>query len=160
MRIILLFIVISLTSCKVAEWPSENFIKKYNYIEVAGDQSVPDSSKKLDICKGIVIYPKYPNGTVGICDHISKTYSYPQKALHDKIEGKVVVSYIVELDGFVGEIQIIKSVDPLLDQEAIRIIKCMRRWIPGSCDGVISRFQFIQPFNFKVKQNILETLGH
>jgi len=149
MRIFLFFIVLFLTSCKVSEWPSENFSKKYNYEEIKGDLSAP--IKKLDSCKGIVNYPKYPNGINGIYDHIKKFTNYPNKAIHNNIEGTVILSYVVEKDGYLGDIQIIKSVHPLLDQEAIRIIKCMKRWIPGSCDGNVSRFQFIQPFKFRVK---------
>ena len=68
-------------------------------------------------------WPMYPGGIEGVNKHVEKELKYPKEAKKEKIEGRVVIRYVVQTDGSVGEIQVIESVHPLLDEEAIRVIK-------------------------------------
>jgi TonB family protein len=93
----------------------------------------------------------YPDGLDGIQTHISKNLEYPEEAMTNHISGIVIVSYVVGKEGYIDEIKIKQSVNPLLDSEAIRVIKCMKRWIPGVCEGEFARVQYNQPFKFSIK---------
>jgi len=138
-----------IASCKAPSWPTEKFIKKYHYEEIKGDQS--SQLKISDSCRFTARYPMYPDGLKGIRDHMMEHTQYPNEALNKNIKGVVLLSYVIEIDGSVDEVQILESVNPLLDNEAITVIKSMKRWIPGICDGKISRFEYRQPFNFSIK---------
>ncbi len=88
---------------------------------------------------------------MGFTKLIIKETNYPPALRRDGITGTVVVNYIVEPDGYIREILVIQSVHPVLDQQAIRVIKKMDRWIPGYVDGVPSRVSFNQPFKFSLR---------
>lgn len=130
-------------------WPTKEFINKNHYKEVKGNLSeqTMDSSE----CKHKDRFPMYPGGLDGINAHIGKNTQYPEMAMNNHIVGIVIVSYVVGKDGYLNEIKINKSVHPLLDNEAIRVIKCMKRWIPGICEGEFVSVQYVQPFKFSIK---------
>lgn len=75
--------------------------------------------------------PQFPGGASELVKWLTKTLRYPAKAQKANIEGKVVVQFIVEKDGSISDIQIVKSADPLLDKEAMRVMKKMPAWKPG-----------------------------
>ncbi len=139
----ILIVLIVVAGCSTAKWPTEQFVKKNNYLEAIGNHEEGD--KKPDK------YAMYPNGKKGIHGLIAKNINYPSKAKANNISGRVLVKYTVGVDGYVMEIEVIESVHPLLDAEAIRIIKLMKRWIPGEKDGEIVPILYRQPFNFKLK---------
>jgi protein TonB len=144
-QIIILFFAFVLVHCKTTKWPDDLFIKKYNYQQVIGHIDEPQAISPTDK------YAMYPNGLKGINDHIIKNIVYPTSCRNKNIEGKVILKYIVETDGYVKQIDIIQGVDPALEAEAIRIIKSMKRWIPGYKDGKPCRVEYRQPFNFRLK---------
>jgi protein TonB len=76
---------------------------------------------------------------------------YPQKARQLNIQGKVYVSCIIEKDGYVSEVMVVRSVDPELDAEAVRVIKMMPRLEPGKVDGKPVRIRYTIPINFRMK---------
>lgn len=145
-HIITAFVLLSFTACKTAKWPAEAFIKKNNYEEVIGHFDEPQKARAANDK-----FAMYPNGLKGINALITGNITYPSESRQNNIEGKVIIKYIVETDGFIKTIEVVKSVDPALDQEAIRIIKLMRRWIPGTLDGKPCRVEYNQPFNFKIR---------
>lgn len=76
-------------------------------------------------------WAKYPNGEKGIKELIYNNLKYPEEAVKNKIEGVVTIRYVVQTDGTVDEIEVVKSVDPLLDKEAVRVIGLMEKWKPS-----------------------------
>ena len=94
--------------------------------------------------------PMYPNGEAGVLQYIMENLKYPQEAKKERIEGKVILSYYIEKDGSIGEIKVVKSVHPLLDNEAIRVIKSMDKWKPAIQRGEIVRILLQQEFNFNL----------
>lgn len=130
-------------------WPTNEFIQKNNYQEVKETLSV--QSVDTSVCKHKVRFPMYPGGLDGIQAHIRKNLEYPVEAMNYHISGKVIVSYVVGKKGYIDEIKIKQSVNPVLDREAERVIKCMKRWIPGICDGEFVRVQYNQPIKFSIK---------
>jgi protein TonB len=95
-------------------------------------------------------WPMYPNGQQGINDHIVNTLHYPKQALQDSIYGRVIVRYVVQLDGSIGEVVVVEKVHPLIDEEAVRVIKLMKKWKPGRQKGVPVKTAYQQPINFKL----------
>ena len=95
-------------------------------------------------------WPMYPNGIDGVNQHIAENLKYPKKAEKEKVEGRVVISYVVEIDGSVEEIKIIESVNPLLDEEAKRVISTLKKWKPAVQRGNPVKTAYQQVINFKL----------
>ena len=80
------------------------------------------------------------------CYHIE----YPQSALDNNIQGKVVLRFVVEKDGSIGDVIVARKVDPALDKEAIRVLKSMPKWTPGKQRGKPVRSYFTLPIAFTI----------
>ena len=94
--------------------------------------------------------PSFPGGQTQMLEFISKEVKYPQAAKKDSIEGRVVVSFIVEKDGSINKAKVEKPVHPLLDEEALRVINAMPKWIPGMLNGKAIRVKYNVPITFKM----------
>jgi protein TonB len=92
--------------------------------------------------------PEFPGGNPALLSFLSKSINYPAIASENDISGKVTVNFIVNKDGSVSDVRIIRGVDPALDQEAIRVVYCMPRWNPGKQGGKPVRVSFSVPINF------------
>jgi TonB family protein len=138
------FILTILTGCASPKLTQEQLIIKNNYQEVIGN--IRDESKIIPDT-----YPMYPDGLRGIINLIKKNTNYPPEAEKREIQGTVIVKFIVKKDGSVHNIEVIQSVSPLLDEEAIRIIELMDKWIPGYKDGKPVRVCYCFPFYFKLR---------
>lgn len=95
--------------------------------------------------------PEFPGGGQAILDFIAKTLQYPQIAKENGIEGRVVCSFIVEKDGSLSDINIVRGVDPSLDKEALRIIGEMPKWNPGTQRGKAVKVKYSVPINFSLQ---------
>jgi TonB family protein len=90
----------------------------------------------------------FPGGDSGLSNFLISTLKYPGKARRLGLQGVVVVSFVVEANGSVSNLQIRQSVDPLLDQEALRTVSRMPKWEPAKMGGIPVRTQFFLPVNF------------
>lgn len=94
-------------------------------------------------------WPKYPGGSDGITKHIITNVKYLAAAREAKVQGEVVIAYLVQKDGTVGDVRVVKSVHPALDQEAIRVIQLMKPWKPAIQRGEPVKVLMQQKFDFK-----------
>ncbi len=94
--------------------------------------------------------PEFPGGMVEFMKWLTKNLRYPTYAHQQRIEGKVVVSFIVNTDGSIAEVKLARSVDPLLDREALRVIRMMPKWNPGIQNNRPCRTMFAVPVVFKL----------
>ena len=109
-----------------------------------------DVEEKQDsIFKTAEVMPVFPGGMDKLSTFIENNMQYPQQALKIGVKGRVCVQIVIEKDGSVTNCQIIKSVDPYLDKEAIRIANLMPKWKPGKQNGITVRTQCIFPVCFK-----------
>ena len=92
--------------------------------------------------------PEFPGGMVAFMKWITKNLRYPPEAQNQKLQGKVLVSFIIGTDGTVSEIKVVKKLHPLLDNEAVRVMKMMPRWKPGKDKGKPCLTYFCIPVNF------------
>lgn len=81
---------------------------------------------------------------------LGQNIQYPKEAVDAKVEGRVMVSFVIEKDGFVSNAKVIRSIDPLLDNEALRVVNAMPNWKPGMQDGQPVRVRFTIPVSFKL----------
>jgi protein TonB len=94
--------------------------------------------------------PSFPGGQAALFQWISKNIKYPVKAEENDIQGRVICAFIVERDGSIHDVQVVKPVDPLLDEEALRLVKSMPRWMPGMQNGKPIRVKYTVPITFKM----------
>lgn len=93
--------------------------------------------------------PRFPAGDLN--QWLSKHVKYPVIAQENNIQGRVSVQFVIEKDGSITDVKVIRSVDPSLDKEAIRVIKSMPKWIPGKQRGKPVRVSYTVPINFKLQ---------
>ena len=94
--------------------------------------------------------PQFPGGDVALMKYIGKNVRYPFRAKEYGIEGKVYVTFIINKEGKVTNVEVIRGVDPDLDKEAKRVIESLPKFTPGKQRGKAVRVQFTIPINFKL----------
>ena len=95
--------------------------------------------------------PQFPGGPQALYEYLSKNMKYPVAAEKNDIQGRVVAQFVIERDGSIGNVKVTKSVDLLLDKEAIRLLQSMPHWIPGKKDGVAVRVKYTVPVTFRLQ---------
>ena len=96
---------------------------------------------------------EFPGGLDSLIKFISNNIKYPQEALDNKIEGRVFLTFIVEKDGSINDIKILRDIGYGCGEEAVRIVKLMPKWKPGKQRGKPVRQQFNLPVSFKIPKN-------
>lgn len=94
--------------------------------------------------------PQFPGGTKALNKFINKTVRYPAIAQENGITGRVFVGFVIDRDGSVTQVRVLRPVDPALDKEAIRVIKAMPKWKPGKQRGKPVRVSYTVPINFQL----------
>jgi len=94
--------------------------------------------------------PTFPGGQSALMQYLAQHIKYPVIAEEECIQGRVVCTFVVERDGSITDVRVIRSVDPSLDKEAIRVIKSMPKWIPGKQNGHAVRVKFTIPVTFRL----------
>lgn len=95
--------------------------------------------------------PEFPGGTEAMIAFISSNIKYPADAAKKKVDGRVLVNFIVEKDGSISEVKVVKPGFPSLDAEAVRVVKAMPNWKPGMQRGQVVRVQFTMPIEFRLQ---------
>ena len=95
--------------------------------------------------------PQYPGGMMECMKFLSKNIRYPAESQKAKIEGRVIVQYVVKEDGKVSDVKVVRSVSPDLDAEAIRVVSMMPEWIPGKQRGKAVAVKYTMPIMFRLQ---------
>lgn len=111
---------------------------------------VGEKEKGSDVFVVVEKQPEFPGGQDQLMKFLSQNIKYPVKAQEKKMQGRTVVSYVVEKDGSISDVQIVRSSSKLLDEEAIRVVKQMPRWKPGMQDGEKVRVRYTLPVHFRL----------
>ncbi len=96
--------------------------------------------------------PQFPGGMEALYQYLSKNMMYPPRALYDSIEGRVYVQFIVNDDGTVSNVTVLKSLGHGLDKEAVRLIENLPKWIPGEQGGKPVSVKYNLPVSFSLPQ--------
>ena len=95
--------------------------------------------------------PEFPGGIQELMSFLSKNIKYPASAMAKNVQGRVIVQFVVEKDGTPTEFKVIRSVDPDLDAEALRVMKEMPKWKPGMQRGQVVRVKYTVPVTFRIQ---------
>ena len=95
--------------------------------------------------------PAFPGGDAALMKYLSENIKYPKAAEKAGEQGRVVVNFIVEKDGAISNVNVVRSVTPTLDAEAVRVIKAMPKWVPGKQDGQFVRVKYNVPVSFRLQ---------
>lgn len=96
------------------------------------------------------VMPEFPGGQTALMRYIAQNVEYPKIPQENGMQGKVVVQFVVGTDGSITNAQVITSVDPYLDKEALRVINSMPRWTPGKLNGKPVRVKYTVPIKFRL----------
>lgn len=97
------------------------------------------------------IMPEFPGGEQAMMDFVAKNVTYPKEAMEKEISGRVMVGFIVEKDGSISDVKVVKGIGGGCDEEAVRVVKAMPKWIPGNDKGKPVRVHYTLPLTFKLQ---------
>lgn len=95
--------------------------------------------------------PSFPGGDAALFKYLSDNVKYPVIAQENGVQGRVICQFVVNRDGSIVDVEVVRSVDPSLDKEAIRVIKSMPKWSPGQQRGKPVRVKYTLPVNFRLQ---------
>ena len=115
---------------------------------VAQPEPKPEVEKVFDVVEQM---PSFPGGPSALMEWLSNNVKYPVVAQENGVQGRVVVSFVVERDGSLTDVKVVRGVDPSLDREASRVVRAMPRWIPGKQNGSAVRVKYNVPVAFRLQ---------
>ena len=118
--------------------------------EITAENSAPKKGFTGKVYDIVEYMPEYPGGVTELMNYLSKNTRYPAATKRDGIQGRVVVSFIVEPDGSVSNVKLVRSVDANLDREALRVVSEMPKWTPGKQGGNTVRVRYSLPITFRL----------
>ena len=95
--------------------------------------------------------PSFPGGDAAQIAFLSNNLRYPAVAMEQGIQGRVVTQFVVDKDGSITDVKVVRSLDPMLDKEAVRLVKSMPKWTPGKLNGSPVRVKCILPISFRLQ---------
>ena len=129
-----------------AEVEQNEVIEEYVAPEVVEDEVV-----EQEIFKIVEEMPSYPGGEAKLMEFVAKNIKYPQIARETGIQGRVFVNFVVEPDGSVSNVSVLRGIGGGCDEEAMRVVKSMPKWKPGKQRGKAVRVQYMLPVNFRLQ---------
>ena len=115
---------------------------------VAQPEPKPEVEKVFDVVEQM---PSFPGGPSALMEWLSNNVKYPVVAQENGVQGRFVVSFVVERDGSITDVKVVRGVDPSLDREASRVVRAMPRWIPGKQNGSAVRVKYNVPVAFRLQ---------
>lgn len=115
---------------------------------------VNDSTGKVEIFADPEQQPYFPGGETALLKYLQENVKYPPKAIKDSIQGRVVVQFLIDPAGYVGEVKVVRSVSEELDAEAVRVVKTLPRFVPGRIFGKAVSAWYTLPVTFKLQDKL------
>ena len=114
-------------------------------------QPEPPKEEETKVFDVVEQMPSFPGGPSALMQYLSSNIKYPVVAEENGVQGRVVCTFVVERDGSITDVRVIRSVDPSLDKEAVRVVKSMPKWIPGKQNGSAVRVKYTVPVTFRLQ---------
>ena len=121
--------------------------------KTVNEEVLEPQASRTKVYESVEQMPEFPGGIVEMMKFLQMNIKYPPMAAANKIEGRVVVQFIIEKTGEVGDVQVVRSVDEELDAEAVRVVKSMPKFTPGRQDGKAVAVWYTLPIAFKLQGN-------
>ena len=129
-----------------AEVDQQEVIEEYVPVEVEEEEV-----QEQEIFQIVEEMPAYPGGEQKLMEFVAKNIKYPQIARESGIQGRVFVGFVVEPDGSVSNVKVLRGIGGGCDEEAMRVVKSMPKWKPGKQRGKAVRVSYMLPVNFKLQ---------
>ena len=100
--------------------------------------------------------PEFPGGMAELMKYLQKNTRYPQICKEQGVQGRVIVQFVVNTDSTITDVNVIKSVNPHLDEEAVRVVKAMPKWNPGKQRGELVCVRFTLPVTFRLPKDTVK----
>ena len=97
------------------------------------------------------VMPEFPGGEQAMMKFVAENVQYPEEAKEKEISGRVLVGFIVEKDGSIADVKVVKGIGGGCDEEAVRVVKAMPKWKPGMDKGKPVRVHYMLPLIFKLQ---------
>ena len=120
-------------------------------LTTASAQKTVVAEKNSQVFDVVEQMPEYPGGIKALFDYLCQNVMYPEDAEKQKIEGRVIATFIVETDGSISNIEVVKPAFPSLDAEAVRVLSAMPKWKPGMQNDKVVRVKYTVPISFNLK---------
>lgn len=147
LMILPLAVVLMMTNC-VQKKDAGGVSSQEETVQDEKQQKVTDNDEIFVVVEEM---PQFPGGQEALMKYLSENIHYPKEAQEKGIEGRVICSFIVGKDGSITDVEVVRGVDPSLDEEAIRIIKSMPKWEPGRQRGKVVDVRFTLPIIFRLQ---------
>ncbi len=115
------------------------------------EEIIVEEKKEEKVFTAVEQMPQFPGGDAELMKYISTHIKYPTMAMENNIQGRVVVQFVVTKTGKVGEVKVVRSKDPDLDKEAVRVVKTLPNFIPGKMNGQAVNVWYTLPIQFKLQ---------
>lgn len=119
--------------------------------EVIAEPEPPKHEEENKVFDIVEQQPLFPGGPAALMKYLSENTKYPVVAQENGVQGRVTVQFVVEKDGSISDVHVLRGVDPSLDKEAVRVVKSMPRWTPGKQNGITVRVNYRVPVLFRLK---------
>ena len=116
----------------------------------SSNTSIPTDSTQ-PIVESPTEFPQFHGGYDAMMNYFANNLTYPEAAEIEGIQGRVIVRFVVNTDGSIGDVRVLRSVHKTVDSEAIRLVRNMPKWIPGKLNGKPVRTEFTVPITFRLK---------
>ena len=113
-------------------------------------ETIEDKEENDEVYQVVDQMPEFPGGMEALEAFIKDNIHYPDSAKNNNMQGRVLVSFVVNKDGSIADPVVIRSADHIFDNEAITVIRSMPNWIPGKLHGETVRVQFTVPVTFRL----------
>jgi tonB family C-terminal domain len=118
------------------------------YVPVQVVEEEPEEQTIFEVVENM---PDFPGGQAALMLYLAKNIKYPTIAQENGTQGRVIVQFVVNKDGSIVDAKVVRSVDPYLDKEALRVINTMPKWKPGMQRGKPVRVKFTVPVMFRLQ---------
>ena len=119
--------------------------------EVIAEPEPPKHEEENKVFDIVEQQPLFPGGPAALMKYLSENTKYPVVAQENGVQGRVTVQFVVEKDGSISDVHVLRGVDPSLDKEAVRVVKSMPRWTPGKQNGITVRVNYRVPVLFRLQ---------
>lgn len=119
--------------------------------EVIAEPEPPKHEEENKVFDIVEQQPMFPGGQTALMKYLFEHTKYPVVAQENGVQGRVTVQFVVEKDGSISDVHVLRGVDPSLDKEAVRVVKSMPRWTPGKQNGINVRVNYRVPVLFRLQ---------
>ena len=119
--------------------------------DVIAEPEPPKHEEENKVFDIVEQQPLFPGGPAALMKYLSEHTKYPVVAQENGVQGRVTVQFVVEKDGSISDVHVLRGVDPSLDKEAVRVVKSMPRWTPGKQNGITVRVNYRVPVLFRLQ---------